>query len=249
MELLSVGQAADLLEVDESRIRQLLQAGQLQGRHLGGRWLVEGDSVRERRDRRPASGRPLSERNAWGLLALLADRPPAGLSAPEHSRLVARLRILAAQDDLAGAKLQGLLRARAELRRYRAHRGVLDALLADPDVVRAGVSAAPRAGADYVAPEQAEVYVRPDRVHRLEAHYGLLRDHERGNLLVRIPPAEAWPVLQTSRAAAVGGSDAPAAVIAADLLDRPDDRAHAAAAALLRPSFDHWSSAKPGRPQ
>ncbi|MEV6954551.1 type IV toxin-antitoxin system AbiEi family antitoxin [Streptomyces sp. NPDC051183] len=236
MDLLSVHEAAVALDVDDSRIRQLLRDGRLLGRRVGGRWLVDGAAVRDRRERGARPGRPMSARNAWGLLAVLAGQVPTGLSDAEKSRLVARLRNLAVHDQLPVVRLRELLEARAETRRYRVHSGMLQAILAHPDVVRAGVSATGDVGADYVAPGRAEVYALPDSVGELEAAFGMVRDHDRGNLVVRIPPADAWPFLTsfTQKGAA------PSSVVAADLLDIYEDRANAAAVGLLRPLLAHY---------
>ncbi|MFJ8757567.1 type IV toxin-antitoxin system AbiEi family antitoxin [Streptomyces cyaneofuscatus] len=183
----------------------------------------------------PESGRPLSARNAWGALAILAGCRPAGLSDSERSRLHKRLRHLAAYGDVPTGRLQKLLAARAEVRRYRVHRSVLQPLLDDADVVRGGASAAPRVGADYVAPGRVELYVHPERIGKLEAGFGLVLDARGGNLLVRIPPASAWPFLVSAQQETGDGRDAPASVIAADLLDTKEDRALVAAAGILKP--------------
>lgn len=136
MELLSVKEAAALLGVDDSRVRQLLHDGKLQGQRVGGRWLVAGDGVRDRKDRSPRSRRPLSARNAWGVLAMLDGHQPVSLSDAEKSRVRTRLRNLPAHGRLGPALLQELLAARAEVRSYRVHPGVLPVLLAAQDVVR-----------------------------------------------------------------------------------------------------------------
>jgi len=233
MELLSVKQAAVLLGVDDSRVRQLLHDGKLQGQRVGGRWLVAGESVRDRKDRGPRSRRPLSVRNAWGVLAVLDGHRPVGLSDAEKSRVMKRLRNLLAHERLAAALLRELLAARAEVRLYRVHSGMVPVLLAAQDVVRGGASAAAQAGADYVALGRAEIYVHPDRVDKLEAEFGMVRDHERGNVSLRIPPAEMWSFL-TSRSGSAGqGHDAPTSVVAADLLDLHEGRADAAGAGLI----------------
>jgi excisionase family DNA binding protein len=239
VDLLSVRQAADALGVDDSRVRQLLRDGKLQGQRIGGRWLVDAAGVRDRRDRGAPSRRPLSARNAWGLLALLAGHRPAGLSDAERSRLGARLRNLAAHERLPTARLQELLEARAETRRYRVHSGMLAAVLAHPDAVPAGVSAAARVGADYMAPGRAEIYAHPDKVGELELVFGMARTDQGGNLVVRIPPAEAWPFLTSS-----AGADAPSPVVAADLLDIREDRADSAAAGLLDPLLSRFVQTK-----
>lgn len=235
MDFVSVHQAAQSLGVDDSRVRQLLHEGRLQGSRVGGRWIVEAGSVHDRRSASPEPGRPLSARNAWGALAILAGCRPAGLSDSERSRLHKRLRHLAAHGDVPTGRLQKLLAARAEVRRYRVHRSVLQPLLDDADVVRGGASAAPRVGADYVAPGRVELYVHPERMGKLEAGFGLVLDARGGNLLVRIPPASAWPFLVSAQQDTGDGRDAPASVIAADLLDTKEDRALVAAAGILRP--------------
>ncbi|MFB6887942.1 helix-turn-helix domain-containing protein [Kitasatospora sp. NPDC056327] len=234
MELLSVKQAAAILDIDDSRVRQLLRAGSLEGQHVGGRWLVDGHSARLRKERGGAAGRPLSVRNAWGLLAALSGHRVSNLSDAERSRIMSRLRNMAAHDDLPVARLGELVRARAECRRYRVHTGLMSVLLDDPDVVRSGLSAAARAGAGYLAPGKAEIYVHPDKVGKLEAGFGLARDNASGNLLMHVAPAEVWPFLRSNADAPTKGSDAPAAVVAADLLDSREDRAETAAAELLR---------------
>ncbi|MGI5402928.1 type IV toxin-antitoxin system AbiEi family antitoxin [Streptomyces sp. CA-135486] len=109
----------------------------------------------------------------------------------------------------------------------------MPALLGEADVVRAGASAAPRVGADYVAPGRAEIYVHPERIGKLEAAFGLVLDAQRGNLVVRVPPAGAWSFLVSAARDADEGKDAPAAVIAADLLDAHEDRASVAAVGIL----------------
>lgn len=233
MELLSVKQAAALLNIDDSRVRQLLRAGVLEGQHVGGRWLVDGHSARLRKERGHVAGRPLSVRNAWGLLAALSGQQAPNLSHAERSRIMSRLRNMVAHNELPVAQLGELLRARAESRRYRVHSGLLPTLLDDPDVVRGGLSAAARLGAGYLAPGRAEIYVHSDKVGKLEAGFGLIRDNSGGNVLMHVAPAEAWPFLR-SDADPGKSSDAPAAVVAADLLDSREDRSETAASELLR---------------
>ncbi|WP_226651482.1 type IV toxin-antitoxin system AbiEi family antitoxin [Streptomyces hydrogenans] len=228
-------QAAAGLGVHDSRVRQLLQAGKLQGSRVGGRWLVEADSLQDRKRVASDPGRPLSARNAWGALAILSGCRPSGLSHPERSRLLARLRSLAESGEVPASRIQKLLASRADVRRYRVHRSLLPALIENADVVRAGVSAAPRVGADYVAPGRAEVYVHPERIQKLEETFGLVLDAKRGNLIVRVPPASAWPFLAPESQASREGHDAPASVVAADLLDAHEDRASVAAEAILEP--------------
>ena len=243
MELLSVSQAASLLDVHSSRVRQLLFDGGLRGQHIGNRWLVDGDSVRDRKQRVHSPGRPLSARNAWGAIALLGGYSPVWLSAPESSRLRARLRDLALHSQPADWHLQRLLAARADVHRYRAHPGVLPAIVKDPEVVIGGVSAAAIVGADYVAPNKAEVYVRHSKAaNDLEAKFGMIIDQARGNLLVRVPPEQGWAFLAMASSSDDQRRYAPAPVVAADLLDIQEDRAQAAAAGLLGPLLSAYAA-------
>ena len=191
--------------------------------------------MQDRKRAAPESGRPLSARNAWGALAILSGCRPSGLSDPERSRLLARLRSLAESGEVPASRIQKLLASRADVRRYRVHRSLLPALIEKQDVVRAGASAAPRVGADYVAPGRAEVYVHPERIRELEEAFGLVPDAHRGNLIVRVPPASAWPFLAPDSQASREGHDAPASVVAADLLDAHEDRASVAAEGILEP--------------
>ncbi|MFI6285614.1 helix-turn-helix domain-containing protein [Streptomyces sp. NPDC051018] len=239
MKLLSVKQAAALLGIDDSRVRQLLRAGTLEGQLVGGRWLVDGSSAQQRKKRGSVTSRSLSVRNAWGLLAALSGQRALDLSDAERSRITSRLRDIAAHDGLPVARLGQLVRTRAECRRYRVHSGLLPTLLADPDVVRGGVSAAARVGASYLAPGKAEIYVHPDKVGKLEAGFGLDLDYAKGNLLMHVPPGEAWPYLRSNAAHGESG-DAPAAVVAVDLLDLQEDRGDIAAAELLQQLIDNF---------
>lgn len=247
MELLSVQQAAAILDVDDSRVRQLVGAGKLRGQRISNRWLLDGDSVRDRKNHAVNPGRPVSPRNAWGLLAMLADRPAVGLSDPERSRLRARLRSMAVQQSLPARRLQELLSARAEARRYRVHSGVLAAVSAASGVVRGGAGAATQLGADYVAPGHVEIYVHPSGLSELEQGFGMIHDNRRGNLLVRIPPADAWPVLVPASDRGRNGHDAPAPVVACDLLDLHEGRADAAAIGILRPLVARYAPPGEGR--
>jgi excisionase family DNA binding protein len=233
MEVMSVDEAASILDVHSSRVRQLLVGGGLRGQRVGGRWLVDRDSVLDRKEQGPHVGRPLSPRNAWGALALLGGYSPGWLSAAEKSRMHARLRDLAARRQMSGVHLQRLLAARADVRRYRIHAGLLLALVSGREVVMGGASAAAAVGADYVAPNRVEVYVHPDSVEILVAEFGIAPDSRRGNLVLRVPPMEAWSYLTSSPSPQERGQYAPAPVVAADLLDIREDRAQAAASQLL----------------
>lgn len=56
--MLSVAQAAELLEVSGARVRAMLASGQLDGQKIGKTWAVSSSSVRKRLAEGPRPGRP-----------------------------------------------------------------------------------------------------------------------------------------------------------------------------------------------
>lgn len=56
--MLSTKQAAEELGITQTRVRELLNSGALQGEKLGRSWAVFESSVRERRAQAPTAGRP-----------------------------------------------------------------------------------------------------------------------------------------------------------------------------------------------
>jgi excisionase family DNA binding protein len=50
-DFITVKQAAAILNVSGQRVRQLLANGQLRGKHFANAWMVETDSVKERKRR------------------------------------------------------------------------------------------------------------------------------------------------------------------------------------------------------
>ena len=68
MELLSVNQAATILGVDDSRVRQLLRAGILEGQQVGGRWRYASPRVKPGRSCDPVPRwrrKALTRRSPW----------------------------------------------------------------------------------------------------------------------------------------------------------------------------------------
>ena len=210
---LAVNDAAVVLGISPRRVRALAAAGTLPARRVGNAWLV---SIDERAPARPP-GRRFSARSAWAVLGLGEHR----LSRSERARaLDRRARLL----ELPRSALAN----RAEVHRLYAHPGVRGRLAADPRFLRSGVSASERYGADVLAAEQLEGFVREESLGALRRHYGLI-DPPGGvatNLIVRVPRPD-WPF----------GDDldvAPLLVVVADLLDAGDERSVRAATALLR---------------
>jgi len=223
---LSVAEAAQRLKVSPRRVRALLESGRLPGRQVAGRWLLPARAVEHRQRAAPASGRPLSAASAWHVLAVLAkdDEAISHLSAPARSRARSRARELRRTTQPAEmARLwQSALGRRAQIREFYAHPSVLEGLLSEPAIVRSGISAAREHGSELMVLGGAEGYVRSDDLPRLEAEYALNPDVDAAQSNVRLHVVEdeqaRWLFL---------GDVAPAAVVAADLMERegPRDRA------------------------
>ena len=187
--MVSVYEAAVSLGVDPRRVRALLAAGQLEGRRVGGRWLVEPASVAHRARAGTAPGRRLTAPNAWGALFLASGEEAPWLSAPERYRI----RRLLAGGGLAG--LRPRLTARAVVRR-------LDAGLAThPGLVLTGASAAAGRGLELDAEGRSpDAYVPA----------ALAAEAGPGPLPLRVLPAGLWPFAERL---------APVAAVAVDLSD------------------------------
>ena len=218
----SIREAARRLQLSPRRLRALALAGRIPARRIDERqWVVDVDVAQLAAYARHAPGRPLSARSCWALLAVAdGHEPAAGLSASERARARERARALA---DVPVGWLSG----RASIHRFAAHRGVLDHLAEDERLVLGGGSAAQHHGADLIALERVEAYVREADLEPLVAGYAL-RPALAGaaNVLLRVP-GRAWPFGSASRIA-------PAPTVGVDLVDAADERSVRAGRALLR---------------
>jgi hypothetical protein len=196
----------------------MLAHGVLAGERVGRAWVIDSNDLRQVEHRRPEVGRPWSPASAWAVLAL-ADGEDPDLSPVERSR--ARRRLAQGLDVVAGR-----LSARAELRRFYAHPSVLDRLAAAPAVVRGGISAAAEHGADLVATDGIEGYVRANDLDQLVAKFSLDDEAGRPNVVLRVVDDAAWPFRP-------GQVVAGRAVVAVDLFESDDPRSRRAGADLL----------------
>jgi hypothetical protein len=204
----SVVDAARELDVHPSRVRSLIGDGALRAEKVGGRWLVDWESVVARRRAPVVSGRPLAAHNAWALLLEASGEPlPDGIDG------VARWRL---RQALTGQGLVGL-RGRLE-RRARVHR--LWALAGE-------VRAAGTYGLELAAPDSVDAYVAEPGLAGLIGDYGL-QDAPAGqaNVMLRAVPGEAW-LLEGRRAA-------PKAAVAVDLASYADSRSARVGMQVLR---------------
>lgn len=230
----NVAEAARRLGVNDSRVRQLLRAGELRGRRLGGSWLIPAEEVarRERSERRP--GRPLAPKRAWGVLDLLDGGRAAWLSAPARSQV---RRYLA---DLNGPSADGwraALRGRSRVLDVAAHPAAIERLRRIDGVQQVGPIAVADRGFDVVdlAEPLPEFYVAAESWPELSRSLAL-REAADPNLRIRLPN-EVWPFADPER---LGHAVVGDAVLAADLLDADEPRAVAAGAVRLDELLESW---------
>src|ERR1022692_3465284 len=150
-QVLSVHEAADVLGVSMQRVRQLINAGQIDARRSSGGWLIPSDVVAER-SKSLHQGRPPAPQTAWSVIALLAaasdlaSQPEGDPSAsvihlvPDRKVRHRVLRLLAGMPDPAidDTAWRRLLSSRGQARRLWVHPGVLECLAADPHVSVSG---------------------------------------------------------------------------------------------------------------
>lgn len=210
----SVVEAAARLNVDRSRIEQLLRSGRLQGRRSGRMWLIDEGALADWSAHPRAAGRPMAPARAWGLLDLLDDGSAEWLSPVARSQVKARLRGMRA----AGAdEWRALLRARSDVLAVQVHPSALDHIRAESKFLPAGAGLAAESGADLVVVQPIdEFYVRPSDWRRLAERWHAKQVPSGGNLVVR-QPRYIWPFAGRD---AVG-----AAALAADLIESAEPRA------------------------
>ncbi|MCP4305678.1 MAG: helix-turn-helix domain-containing protein [bacterium] len=220
MDVVSVVEAAEYLEVSPRRVRQMLADDLLAGRQIGREWAIERRALESLRRHRGPPGRPWRASSAWAVLAV-ADGDGSDLSPVDRSRARRRL----AEKGLAG--LVARLGARAEMRRFCGHPSVLEHLAAETGVVRSGVSAAVNYSADILAADFLEAYVPAARIAALIDQYGLDPDAERPNVVLRVVDESVWPFEPEMDVV-------PRPVVAVDLLEADDERSRRAGAELAQ---------------
>lgn len=241
MSEVTVREAAERLNVDVSRVRQLLSAGTLEGRRLGRQWLVSATDL-DRHQALTSSGvrsRAFSVRVAWAAAALLDGGDAEWLTSGERSRLLARL-----ADAEGTTVFQRWLRRRHEgVTRYRVADADVASLLQEEGIVATGLSAARQYGQALGAANDAEAYVTADVLGQLVRDYVLVAT-ARGNLLLHRVDGD-WH--RRSGGDQAGARVAPRLMTAVDLLDAGDARATAAGRALLAEVVGQLRSARPPR--
>ncbi|HWJ09754.1 MAG TPA: helix-turn-helix domain-containing protein [Nocardioides sp.] len=231
---IGVSEASRRLGVNDSRVRQLLRAGDLRGRRLGSSWLIPAEEVArlERSGRRP--GRPPAPKRAWAVLDLLDGGRAAWLSDSARSQV---RRYLADLVDPTPDDWRAALRGRSRVFDVVAHPAAVARLHRLDEVRPAGLGELVSRGFDIVALAEPvpEVYVAAEQWPALS---GALALHEGAepNLRVRVPN-EVWPFADAGSSGERALGDA---VLAADLLEASEPRALAAGAARLGELLAGW---------
>lgn len=218
---LAVDEAARHLGVASSRVRALIASGGLRADKVGGRWLVEWDSILARERARRGPGRPLTARNAWALLLLASgEQVPPAFDAHAHWRL---------RQTLGGHRLGDLesrLDRRAEVHHLWVLPGELQPLRAGGGLVLSGSSAAGKIDLGLLAPDTVDAYLQASRLDALMREHGLEPvAASEANVIVRAVPDDAW-LLDGRRVA-------PRAAVALDLASYPDSRSARVGAELM----------------
>lgn len=224
---LSVAEAAQRLHLDVSRVRQLVNAGDLPARRAGKVWLVDGDAVALMCRRSRPQGRPLSQQRAWALLDLLAGGDAPWLAKPARSQVRSVLRRMA---SLGADDWRAALRNRGERVAVGGHPAAVRRLVEAVESVPAGPQEASSHGLDLVAlSARPEVYLDVDAWLKLSADLHLSQHAPAG------APAVARVVHDKGIIDRLRFSERLLALaIAADCLDDPDPRANHAGMELLR---------------
>ena len=217
---LSVAEAADRLELDPSRVRQLLRSGSLAGRRIGRDWLVSAEAVAHLARNRPGGGRPPAPRRAWALLDLLDGGGASWLDPVARSHVRATARAMAGKDP---AEWRRVLRGREDRLAVAGHQAGIGRLASSENVWAAGPAVANAIGADLVVHQPVpEFYVSSQDWDHLARYLHLRVGVSDPDAWVRIP-RQLWPF---------GPSGPGQAALAASLLDG-EWRAARAGAELL----------------
>lgn len=227
MSNLSVAEAARRLGVGVPRIHQRIADGSLRAERIGSQWVVEELSLMRVAELRQ-SGRPLSARSAWALIALAEgdDEAISALAPAERSRAKARLGdLLAAVPDRMDE--EGVRRVASMLRqlfRNRADRVLMKAAPADLGDLRADKRwrSLLSPGDSGIASGDVDGYVRPDDRDGMVQSFLLVPAADDGNVVLHVLPEDqkAYPQSKLQ--------------LAADLADQRGGREELRAGELLR---------------
>lgn len=221
-EFLTVSEAAERLGLHESRVRALIQAGELPAERAGRTLLLRRSDVSAFQARRRPRGRPLPAENAWAVLAELAGDTPEWVPRSSLYRLRSRM---GDPEWLVGSLEEG--EARAEIHEWHLLPIDVRRLLDERPGVLTGTVVAPRFSR--LSPAQRDeydAYVEPSVLKRLEQRFRPVMGAPRTkrNVTLRVPFVD-WVLRHEP--------EAPLPVVAADLLTNPSERVRRTGRELL----------------
>lgn len=226
-DLISVREAAKRLGLSPGAIRRQIRAGNLPAVKRGRDWWIDRRNVERRARQDVSKGRPLSPLLAWAVLLAASGEEHAAEELAAQYRFAPqyRWRLRNWLEDHPLNEYAGQLRARATVEELDAHPAELPRILARPDVLPTGVSAAKQIGL-IGKPDHIEIYAPSNhRLRIVEEH--ALRAAEGGSVRVRWIAEGVWPKLPRL------GREAPRAAVLVDLLESDDPRARREAARAL----------------
>lgn len=208
---LSAGEAADRLGMSERAVTQLALSGALAAVKRGNVWWIDAEAVARRAREGRSAGRPLSPAVAWAVI-LLASDDPRWRALGRHGHQPRRAREWLRSHELSNEAYRLAGRARRET--FDAHPTEASRVVARPDVMRTGISAAVEVGLPG-GQDEVELYAPEDERKAIMVEHGL--QARRGSVLMRWVPVEIWQHIKADVA--------PRPAILLDLLEHDDPRA------------------------
>lgn len=218
-DLVTVTDAAEMLGISRTRVRALLEAGQLSGFKRETIWFLSSREIWQRASVQPLKGRPFEPINAWALLALVSEATGevsgimAGVSEWKKRYLRSRLR----REGF--AQLAPRLVHRAKRCRFWVHPAELPRVSAEDSLVHSGVSLAERIGTDLLIGDEVEGYVSAEGLRHLVQMYSMAEFARQPNVILHV--ADPWPFV-------AGLKEVPTLVTAVDMLESEDARTRGA---------------------
>jgi excisionase family DNA binding protein len=212
-QIMTSAEAASVLGVSLSRVRQLAHAGEITvASRVGRSLLLDASSVNHRAVVGQRLGRALTENNAWAAIDLLTNGKSARLDGSEKSRLRSRLRSVTA------AEFVVLCRRRASVSWYRSYDSVQDDLrraimTTAESAIGSNAEAAKIFGLTSGVSATLDGYVSRSELSALTTNLSLI-ERRTGNTILRATDAEIHR-----------GGVANDVTIALDLADSLDERA------------------------
>jgi len=211
---LSVGEAAGRLGVTPMAVRRQIASGRLPAVKHGRDWWLDVQAVERMARQPPGGGRPLSPAMSWAVLLLASGEETTAQEVAGRARYWSRARAWLRAHPL--GEHAARLRARAQAERFDADPSELKRVLARPDVMATGVSAADVIGLVGSA-STVEVYAPAGHRAVLLGEHALMPGA--GPVFVRWVPDELWPQLLGER-----DHRAPRAAVLLDLLESDEPR-------------------------